>query len=75
MRVDANDRLAKFMRRGVGQESEDVALKLALIARLPSHHHRITRADSQSTESSFALHREGLSTSSVSLRKARDEAR
>jgi hypothetical protein len=26
MRVDANDGLAKFMRRGVGQESEDVAL-------------------------------------------------
>jgi hypothetical protein len=26
MRVDANDGLAKFMRRGVSQESEDVAL-------------------------------------------------
>ena len=26
MRVDANDGLAKFMRCGVGQESEDVAL-------------------------------------------------
>ncbi len=26
MSIDANDGLAKFMRRGVGQESEDVAL-------------------------------------------------
>ena len=26
MRVDANDGLAKLMRRGVGQEREDVAL-------------------------------------------------
>jgi hypothetical protein len=45
-------------------------VQLALISRLPSHHHRITRADSHSTESPFALHREGFSTSSTQ-RKAK----
>ena len=51
MRVDANNGLAKFMRRGVGQEREDVALvEAGLLFRVGSLQ-RMTRH----VRSSYAL--------------------
>jgi hypothetical protein len=58
------DPAQEMARRNALFEVEQVEW-LALIARMPSHHHRITRADSHSTESPFALDREGFSTSST----------